>query len=114
MGVGALLIPLAEPGWRLGCYVLGNAILGFSIILSVVTETSLCQLACPDELRGRMNATLRFLYGGAMPLGSLTGGLVATAIGVRPTIWCAAVGMLLSALWLIVPAKSPRPDPADR
>ncbi|HEX3780385.1 MAG TPA: MFS transporter [Pseudonocardiaceae bacterium] len=106
MGVGALLVPLAEPGWRLGCYVVGDAILGFSIILSVVTETSLCQLACPDELRGRMNATLRFLYGGAMPLGSLVGGIVASAIGVRPTMWFAALGILLSALWLIRPATS--------
>jgi MFS family permease len=105
IGLGALIIPLAQPGWLLVCYVLGNAILGFSIILNIVTETSVCQAACPDELRGRMTATLRMTTYGGLPLGSLVGGLLGTAIGVRPTIWGAAVGMLLAAIWLIGPAR---------
>ncbi|HEY4018705.1 MAG TPA: MFS transporter [Pseudonocardiaceae bacterium] len=106
MGVGALLVPLAQPGWLLACYVVGNAILGFSIILNIVTEVSIVQAACPDELRGRMSATLRMMAYGGLPLGSLIGGVLGTALGVRPTIWGAAVGMLLSALWLIGPTRT--------
>lgn len=108
IGLGALIIPLAQPGWLLVCYVLGNAILGFSIILNIVTGTSVCQAACPDELRGRMTATLRMTTYGGLPLGSLVGGVLGTAIGVRPTIWGAAVGMLLAAIWLIGPARRAR------
>jgi MFS family permease len=105
IGLGALIVPLAQPGWLLACYVLGDAILGFSIILGIVTETSVCQAACPDQLRGRMTATLRMTTYGGLPLGSLVGGVLGTAIGVRPTIWGAAVGMLLAAIWLIGPAR---------
>jgi MFS family permease len=112
IGVGALLVPLAQPGWLLGCYVLGNAILGFSIILNIVTEVAVCQTECPDELRGRMSATMRIMTYGGLPLGSLVGGVLGTAFGVRPTIWGAAAGMLLSAIWLIGPARAARDDQA--
>ncbi|HEX4224869.1 MAG TPA: MFS transporter [Pseudonocardiaceae bacterium] len=101
IGVGALLVPLAQPGWLVVCYVVGNAILGFSIILNIVTETAIGQAACPEELRGRMSATMHIMSYGGLPLGSLVGGFIGTAIGVRPTIWAAAVGMLLSAIWLL-------------
>jgi MFS family permease len=108
MGIGALLVPLAAPGWLIVCYVVGNAILGFSIILNIVTEVSICQAACPDELRGRMTATMRIMTYGGLPLGSLIGGLLGTAIGVRPTIWAAAIGLAAAAIWLIGPARSVR------
>jgi MFS family permease len=108
MGIGALLVPLARPGWLVACYVLGNAILGFSIILNIVTEVSISQAACPDELRGRMTATMRIMTYAGLPLGSLTGGLVGTALGVRPTIWAAAIGIAAAAIWLIGPARSVR------
>lgn len=110
IGVGAVLVPLAQPGWMVAFYVAGNAILSFSIILNIVTEVAITQSLCPDELRGRMSATLRMLGYGGMPLGSLVGGVLGTAIGVRPTMWGAAVGMLLAALWLIGPARSLRED----
>jgi MFS family permease len=110
IGIGALVVPLAQPGWLIACYVLGNAILGFSIILNIVTETSVCQAECPDELRGRMTATMRMTTYGGLPLGSLVGGVLGTAIGVRPTIWGAAIGMLLAAIWLIGPARTARDD----
>lgn len=106
IGAGALLIPLARPGWLVSCYVLGNAIMGFSIILCIVTEGSITQAACPDELRGRMSATLQLMGYSGLPLGSLLGGILGTALGVRPIIWAAAAGLLLAALWLIGPARS--------
>jgi MFS family permease len=59
------------------------------------------QTLCPDHLLGRMNATINFLYWGAAPVGSLLAGVVAEWIGLRPTLWLAAVGMLLAAGVLI-------------
>lgn len=114
IGVGALLIPLTQPGWLVSCYVAGNAILGFSIILNIVTEVSITQAACPDELRGRMTATLRLMGYSGLPLGSLIGGVLGTILGVRPTIWAAAIGMLLAAVWLIGPAAASRSSDRPR
>ena len=40
------------------------------------------------------------------PLGALTGGALGTWLGIRPTLWVAAVGGTLGVLWLL-PSRSP-------
>jgi MFS family permease len=69
-----------------------------------INQVSLRQAITPPELRGRVNATMRCLVWGTMPIGSLMGGFMAEAIGLRPTIAVAAAGMLLAA---VVVAFSP-------
>ena len=44
---------------------------------------------------------------GVRPLGALVGGLLGTAIGLRPTLWIATVGRLAGLLWLL-PSPVPR------
>jgi hypothetical protein len=43
-----------------------------------------------------MNATMRFLVWGTMPLGGVLGGVLGEAIGVRETLFVAAVGGALT------------------
>ncbi len=110
--IGALIIPLTGPGWRLGLYVLGDAILGFAIILWSVVESSYCQAVCPPELLGRMNATMRFLVWGMMPIGSLLAGGLGTVLGNRATLVIAGAGMVAALGWLIwSPVRSGRELP---
>jgi hypothetical protein len=45
------------------------------------------QAYSPQRLRGRVSATTSILVAGTSPLGALTGGALATGIGVRPTLW---------------------------
>jgi len=47
---------------------------------------------------GRMNATMRFIVWGTIPIGSIIGGLVATSFGVVSAIWLGAIGGLVSFL----------------
>jgi len=63
-----------------------------------VTSVSFRQRLAPPRLLGRVNATMRFLVIGAMPLGGLLGGAFGTWFGVRPTLWIAAVGSMLAFL----------------
>lgn len=59
-----------------------------------------------------MNATMRFLVWGTMPLGGLAGGLLGQVLGLRQTIAVGAAGSLLSALWVLQPPSSrPAADP---
>jgi hypothetical protein len=67
-----------------------------------ISQVSYRQAITPHRMLGRMNATMRFMVWGTMPLGSLTGGLLGTVIGLRPTLMIAAVGGLLSVLWVLV------------
>jgi hypothetical protein len=45
-----------------------------------------------------MNASMRFLVWGTMPLGSLVGGALAVSIGLRPALFVGAIGAFTSVL----------------
>jgi hypothetical protein len=45
-----------------------------------------------------MNATMRFMVWGTIPIGSLVGGALGDAIGLRATLWVGALGGLTAVL----------------
>jgi hypothetical protein len=67
---------------------------------------SLRQAITPHRIQGRMNAVMRFLVWGTIPLGSLVGGGLASTIGLRATLVVSALG---GALAFIPIALSPIP-----
>ncbi len=81
-----------------------------------INQVSLRQAIVPGRLQGRMNATMRFLVWGTMPIGSLLGGFLGETIGLRPTMWVAALGMTLTTLWVLlspVRALREQPEPVE-
>jgi MFS family permease len=52
---------------------------------------SLRQAITPEHFLGRMNATMRFLVWGTIPIGSLIGAGLSEIVGVRATIWISAI-----------------------
>ncbi|HEX3590604.1 MAG TPA: MFS transporter [Pseudonocardiaceae bacterium] len=100
-GAGFLLDPLTYPGWRLAFEVAGTFCASIMIIVMNIVETSYQQAVAPPALLGRIHATSSFLVWGVIPVGSLVGGLTATAIGVRATLWLCGAGALASAAWLV-------------
>ncbi|MEU8880581.1 MFS transporter [Streptomyces hydrogenans] len=61
----------------------------------------------PDAVRARVMGAFRTLNHGFRPLGALAGGVLGTAIGLRPTLWIATVGAVFAVLWLL-PSPLPR------
>ncbi|HEV2369542.1 MAG TPA: MFS transporter, partial [Acidimicrobiales bacterium] len=98
---GGLLLPLAAPGARTAFFAGGLVLLGFGSVLYNVNQVSFRQRLCPPALLGRMNATMRFVVWGVMPIGAVVGGSIASAIGLRPTLWLAAAGQTLAIGWLL-------------
>ncbi|WP_340683320.1 MFS transporter [Amycolatopsis coloradensis] len=96
-----LLLPLAAPGWRIVLFPAALAIAGFGIIVYNVAQVSYRQAVCPDRLLGRMNASVRFVVWGMLPLGGVVGGALGEAIGIRGTLWFAAVGEAAAVLWVV-------------
>jgi predicted MFS family arabinose efflux permease len=93
--LGGLAIPLATPGWRAWWIAVGMAFFWLFATIYNVAQVSLRQALCPPRLLGRMNATMRFLVWGPMPIGALIGGALGASIGLRPTLWVAgAVGLI--------------------
>jgi MFS family permease len=74
---------------------------GFTIVVYNIVQVSYRQAICPPRLQGRMNSVMRFIVWGTIPLGTLTGGALATWIGLRETIAVGAVGSSLAVLWII-------------
>jgi MFS family permease len=98
LSLPTFLAPLAEPGWRVALAVVGFAFFGFSAVVYNVAQVSYRQAICPPAVLGRMNAAIRWIVWGTLPLGGLLGGAVGTAIGIRPTIWIGITGGWLAGL----------------
>ena len=99
---GLLLVPLAPHDLAVPLLIASGVIVGFAIVLYNVTAISLMQAITPDRLLGRMNASRRFFVWGVIPLGSLTGGVLASTIGLRPTLFVAAIGASLAVVPLLL------------
>ena len=67
-----------------------------------INMVSLRQVITPNRLQGRMNATMRTIVWGTVPLGALFGGVFATSLGLVPTLVIGAVVSGFAALWIIL------------
>ncbi len=101
-GVASILLPLASGSlWLAIPLLIANYfIISISSVVYNINQVSLRQAITPHRLQGRMNASMRFLVWGTMPIGSLIGGLLGEIIGLRPTLWIGAAGSLLAFLWV--------------
>jgi MFS family permease len=92
VGWPLLLIPLAPRDVALPVFVAAFGLASFAGVIYNVVGISLMQAITPDRLLGRMNASRRFVVWGTIPLGSLTGGALASVIGLRETLFVGAIG----------------------
>jgi MFS family permease len=99
-GLPSLLVPLAEPGLRVTLFVVGIAAELFSAVVYNVAQVSYRQAICPPRLLGRMNAAVRWVVWGTLPLGGLLGGVFGTWLGVRATLWIGFAGSWAAGWWV--------------
>jgi MFS family permease len=112
----ALLIPLTFGGPGLTFFGVSTFLTSFGAVVYNVNQASFRQLLCPPPLLGRMNATMRFIVWGTLPLGGLLGGALGSWLGNREAIVVCAAGMALAPVWLLVsPLVRLRdtPEPAE-
>ncbi|MCM2419346.1 MFS transporter [Streptomyces sp. RKAG293] len=104
-----ILVPLAggPTPLVLGLLFLAEFISGFGVMVLDIASGSLQSAVIPDRLRARVTGAFRMFNHGIRPLGALAGGVLGTALGLRPTLWIATVGGVLCVLWLL-PSPVPR------
>jgi MFS family permease len=101
--VGAPLgfvVPFVHKDWTLLLLAVAQIFWWCTVVIYNITQVSFRQGLCPPHLLGRMNATMRFLVWGTMPLGGLLGGVLGQTVGVRQTLLIAAIGSALT--WIPV------------
>jgi MFS family permease len=116
-GAIPILLPLTAIGWRLALFPIAVAGLSFTAVVYNIAQVSYRQIICPPELLGRMNAAMRWIVWGTLPLGGLLGGVLgsATALGVRPTLWVSVLGSWAAGFWVLFsPLRRMRDIPKSR
>jgi len=106
-----VLVPLAGgPHWLvLACLFLAEFGSGLGVMLLDISSLAIKAALVPDRLRARVTGAYMVVNYGVRPLGAFLGGVLASVIGVRTTLWIAVAGGMLGFLWLL-----PSPIPTMR
>ena len=117
-----ILVPLAPESFPYPLLVASGLIGAFGAVVYNVIQVSLRQAITPERMQGRMNAVMRFLVWGTIPLGALAGGALGSTIGLRETFYVASAGGLLAVLPIVfseqrklvrIPEPEEAPSPTE-
>lgn len=98
-GIG-LPVAAAVPGAAFAILVVQSAVASFGVVVYNVVQVSFRQRITPRRLLGRMNASIRFVVWGVMPLAALAAGALGAWIGIVPTLWIGAAGGVAAAAFV--------------
>jgi len=91
---GMAVVALARPGSPIPALVAGQVIGGFGVALFNLQSLSLRQAITPASVLGRVNAVVRMVGWGTLPIGAVLGGWLGDVIGLRQVIVLCAAGSL--------------------
>ncbi len=98
----ALLAAAGGPVWvRAGVLAAAEFLSGIGVMLYDVNLNALNIAVTPDGMRARVAGAYSTVNYGIRPLAAILGGVLATALGLRPTLIIAAAGGTLSILWIL-------------
>jgi predicted MFS family arabinose efflux permease len=108
------LVPLAPlpagPGTTAAVILLlfgAEFLSGFGVMVLDISIGSIFAAVIPDTVRSRVTGAFTAINYGTRPLGALFGGLLGSAVGLRPALWVAVLGGIAGAA-LLVPSPLPR------
>lgn len=113
--VGAILFPLATGPAAIVVFSAGNLICALGVVMfSVVTRTHR-QTVTPPDMLSRVQATVRFVSWGMVPLGAVVGGLLASRLApVHALVFVAATTLAALLIVLNSPVRGLRSlDPSE-
>jgi MFS family permease len=110
--IGGLALPLAPRSAAVPVLIAGFFVVQFGGVAYNITQVSLRQAITPERLQGRMNAAIRWIIWGTIPIGTLAGGGLATAFGLHAALWIGSIGALFGFLPVALsPVRSIREIP---
>jgi MFS transporter len=96
--------------------MLGQFVVLIGVVVYNINQVSLRQAIVPIRLQGRMNASMRFLVWGTIPLGALAAGALGSLLGLRMAVGVSILGVALAFLWVLFsPVRSLKeiPEPME-
>jgi MFS family permease len=109
---GGVLVPLAPRSFPVPVLIAGFFVIQYGSVAYNVTQVSFRQAITAERLQGRMNAAMRWIIWGTVPFGTLTGGGLASAFGLRTALWIGAIGAIFTFLFVALsPVRTIREMP---
>jgi len=111
-----LLVALAPKSSPIPFLIASGLLGGFSSVVYNINQVSFRQAITPPTMQGRMNATMRFIVWGTIPIGGIIGGIIATSVSLSAALWVGAMGSFLAVIpLLITPVHTlvTMPEPVD-
>jgi MFS family permease len=99
--VSQFLLPLAQFVPPLPVLFAAELAMTACVPVYNITQVSLRQRLIPSDKLGRANATLRTVVWGTLPLGTLLGGALGSAIGIVPTLVAGAIVAACAIPWVL-------------
>jgi MFS family permease len=104
---GGLAFPLAPRSFPLPVLIAGFFVAQFGGLVYNIAQVSFRQAITPERLQGRMNAAMRWIVWGTIPLGTLLGGVLGSTVGLHFALWVGALGGLVAFLFVALsPVRS--------
>ncbi len=102
-GAVPIVMPLTGTGPRLLLFPLASFGISFNSLVYNIAQLSYRQLITPPQLLGRMNAAIRWIVWGTLPLGAVIGGVLGSTelLGIRPTLWLSVLGQWAAGFWVL-------------
>jgi MFS family permease len=98
-----VLVPAAGgPRWLvLGCLFAAECLSGVGLMLLDIMAGVVNSGLIPTSLRARVGGAFTFVNYGVRPLGTASGGVLGSLLGLRPALWIATVGALAGLLFIL-------------
>jgi len=96
-----ILVPLAQFGFAVPLLIAAFFVGSLVNPVYNINQVSLRQAITPDRVQGRMNATVRTIIWGTIPIGALIGGTIGNVYGVLPAIYVGIAVNLLAGVWIL-------------
>ncbi|MBI3841210.1 MAG: MFS transporter [Thaumarchaeota archaeon] len=112
-GVAPIPIYFATPGLAIPVIAVSSLFASMGSVLYNISQVSFRQALVPMEIQGRMNATMRTIVWGTLPIGGITGGILAQVLGYHTAIGLAiAAGSLAFLFVLFSPVRGIKEIPS--
>jgi MFS family permease len=101
-GLSLILVPLAQFGLAIPLLFASMFIGSFVNPVYNINQVSLRQAITPDRVQGRMNATVRAVIWGTLPIGAFIGGIIGSTYGILPALYAGIAVSLCAGFWILL------------
>lgn len=100
--LAAALVPFARFGLAVPLLLVAAVIGSFTNPVYNINQLSLRQAITPDRVQGRMNATVRTVIWGTLPIGAFLGGVIGNAYGLVAAMYVGIAIAALAGFWILL------------